>query len=483
MNFLRRRKIVLAVPVVIGLMLAVGSSVTVGAGESNALDRTFAGDGVLRISYGSGKASADAVVDGLVQRDGKFVIVGGGSVPYRGRYPNETWSILRLNRDGRIDRSFGSNGRTLTQFPRDRRGPLHSNVPADAVLQRDGKIVVVGSIDISTAGDIGDDPNPEGEPDYEDTVAAVARYRTDGGLDRTFGSNGVFISRVCGHDNLWRSEASSVAVDGRGRIVFTASAESLQSKSRFAIARLTPSGRYDESFGKHGRVCMPATSTDRGALNGTIAVRGDDGLVVGGGYTEWVDAKVTRGRWQLVGLTSSGKFDRHFGRNGRTVVTVGGDHVLRDSTVYVDSLTVARSGRIYAFGCTPCGSENWHEGQHSVGRFTPDGRLDAAYGKRGLAQVERDNAPAQRLYGFALDDQGRALVVGNLAQQDSPARWFVARLTSTGGDDPGFGFEYPRGLRAVTNVVAPSRFGTFVAGDIYNESLYTSDIFVARLSR
>ena len=72
--------------------------------------------------------------------------------------------------DGDLDLTFGTDGKVLTDFD-------HSTDIADAVaIQADGKLVVVGTT--------------YRDNDFSNEDFAVARYNSDGTLDKTFGAGG-----------------------------------------------------------------------------------------------------------------------------------------------------------------------------------------------------------------------------------------------------------------------------------------------------
>lgn len=118
---------------------------------------------------------------------GTIVIAGGA-------FDRSGW-VVRLRRNGRPDRRFGDRGRTL----------IADFTPHEAVRDRRGRLVLAGHSDRSGAL----------------WHAAVARLRTTGRSDRTFGRNGLTVfalGRLRGV-RLVDSEARHIAIDDRNRIV------------------------------------------------------------------------------------------------------------------------------------------------------------------------------------------------------------------------------------------------------------------------
>src|SRR5262249_46960996 len=118
--------------------------------QDGSLDPSFDGDGKLVFDAGTSEAS-DAIA---IQNDGKIIVVGsGGSIP--------GLLLLRLNTNVTCDSSFDGDG--VVETPR--------VGEADAKLQSDGKIVVVGQTN-------------------ELSFFSAWRYNQDGSLDTSFGLNG-----------------------------------------------------------------------------------------------------------------------------------------------------------------------------------------------------------------------------------------------------------------------------------------------------
>jgi uncharacterized delta-60 repeat protein len=130
---------------------------------------------------------------------------------------------------GDLDPSFGRGGIVTTDF----QGPL--NIGGEgAVLQPDGKIVMVGHTPDSANGGVG-----------------LARYYPDGSLDPSFGSGGLVYARST---TTLLSDTSAVAVQSDGRIVVGGMTGQRGGSSDFALARFNPNGSLDLTFGAAGTV-------------------------------------------------------------------------------------------------------------------------------------------------------------------------------------------------------------------------------------
>jgi uncharacterized delta-60 repeat protein len=134
----------------------------------------YAADGALDFAFGiAGNATAgfpdvnDVVTAIAIQTDGKIVAAGRTvSIPYAtSTITSASVALVRFNRDGTLDTTFGSGGKVVTDFS------LPYNEARAMAIQSDGKIIVVGRT------------WSPGSP----AALAVARFNTDGSLDTTFG--------------------------------------------------------------------------------------------------------------------------------------------------------------------------------------------------------------------------------------------------------------------------------------------------------
>jgi uncharacterized delta-60 repeat protein len=194
------------------------------------LDASFGGgDGIVTTAVAPGTRT-DGVTGVAIQPGGK--IVAGGQANMGAGQGGLNFAFARYNSDGSLDVSFGGDGIVTTAVaPGD-----GFDTAWEFALQADGKIVGAG--------------NAVG---LDRAYAALARYNTDGSLDLSFGVNGIATAKVGpADDDVW-----TVAIDAVGRIVIggdTGEFPALDS----AVARFSPNGTLDPSFGTGGVVVTPA---------------------------------------------------------------------------------------------------------------------------------------------------------------------------------------------------------------------------------
>lgn len=180
--------------------------------KRGAVDRGFGNGGRVTTVLGHW-SEAGAVA---VQADGKIVVAGSVQVVGAGTQ----LGLVRYLQDGRSDLDFGTDGTVLTDFA--------VQGPPAVVIQPDGRIVVACGLN---------GPRRFG----------LSRYDVDGALDPTFGEVGKVRTKFRAG-----SAARGVARQRDGRIVAAGSAG-----GDFAVARYTTEGTLDRSFGSGGTVITP----------------------------------------------------------------------------------------------------------------------------------------------------------------------------------------------------------------------------------
>jgi uncharacterized delta-60 repeat protein len=179
------------------------------------LDKTFGLFGqVSSVASGGffGPSAVAAVSSIVLQADGKFIVAGTlASKLINPPGSNRTgFGLIRYNRNGSIDTSFGTAGGVLTTFG------SNPNATAFALaIQSNGDVIAAGQAGSSLA---------------------LSRYSSAGKLDTTFGSSGTVTTSLGSN----ASAISSLAIQSDGKIVAAGSIFSLgnaQSQAQAAIAR------------------------------------------------------------------------------------------------------------------------------------------------------------------------------------------------------------------------------------------------------
>jgi uncharacterized delta-60 repeat protein len=394
--------------------------------------------------FPGGSASAVAV-----QADGK-VIAGGttGQVPGGGMVGE--FALARFNSNGSLDRTFGVDGRVITNL-----GISFQGIGAVAV-QKDGKIVAAG---------------------FSGRDFALVRYLPSGQLDKTFGSNGIQDVPFSG-----QAAITAIALQPNGKIDVAGSALNTIDQQRFALAQFTTSGQLDPTFGMHG--ITTTTFPNTGGMADAMVIQPNGDLIVAGGsdagnatfdftlarYTPAgkldtafgtggivVDTSLGAGSFSGVALKSNGqiiadgsdvnsnavvtrfqsngKIDRSFGKDGVATITYFGPLV-------TSAVLMQKSGDIVVVGTAIQPQRDFTDSTFFAARFTPAGAVDNSFGNSlvpGLQEAEIPGGQGTALAG-ALQANDRIVVVGNSSLGDQGTDFALARYTLSGQPDSSFGF-------------------------------------------
>lgn len=177
------------------------------------------------------------------------------------------FALARFLSTGFIDTSFATNGHTSVPAITN-----YADLPKDAVMQADGKIVIVGE----TLWD----PTLSGRSDKD---FGIARLNADGSMDNTFAGDGTLAIDF----NLDHDFANGVAIDECGRVLVGGSTgDGIVAGSaldQFALARVWPDGTLDTTFGSGGKFTQSIGTVDDSI--GSLAVQPADNKVLVSGIS------------------------------------------------------------------------------------------------------------------------------------------------------------------------------------------------------
>lgn len=365
------------------------------------LDLRFGNQGKVRTNLTSGSDWARGIA---VQPNGRIVVVG--STEGRGG----RFAVLRYNPGGKLDRSFSGDGVARVDFADE------GDAADDLALQDDGKIVVVGSIEVSN-----------------DTSFAIVRFNADGTLDASFGDNGKVITDFLPPGNpgdVEEAYARSVTIQDDGKIVVAGSTETSDCGSGdFALARYNPDGTLDSSFGDGGRVTTNVSSLEELSDGAADVALQADGKIVAVGSANGCGHTV---RFGVARYNADGTLDSTFDGDGKLTTTFVG-------TSPAAAVALQTDGKIVAAGRT--GGKG---GRFALIRYETDGALDTTFG--GDGRTARDFTPGRdRATDVVVQPNGMILTVGIAGRGDT--RFALTRFYPDGGFDPFFG-------KVLTNVSA-----------------------------
>jgi uncharacterized delta-60 repeat protein len=354
-------------------------------GPPGSLDTSFAGGRVV-MPVGASDDYAHAVA---VQADGKIVVAGSNNENL------DDIAVIRLERDGNLDASFGDAGVVTTAIGR---GAETAHAVA---VQHDGKIVVAGTTESETSGQ-----------DF-----ALVRYTADGALDASFGEGGVVVTSFTDDSDT----AYALVLQDDGKIVVGGGANqgSSSSGTDFALARYLEDGRLDESFGTAGKVVTSIAAYSAGDTVYALALQEIDGesrIVAAGGD----------GDFKLARYREDGTLDAAFGDAGK-VVGLFGSVIGAARAVQVDA-----EGRIVVAGHS--------QDDFALARLDASGALDVGFGDAGRVVTPVSATNSDEARGLAIEEGGAIVVAGFVYEGNSTSGDFaIVRYSEDGALDPSFG--------------------------------------------
>ena len=262
------------------LFTFLGNFELVRYNPNGSLDTSFGSGGIVTTTFPEGSYAFDVAL----QPDGKIIAAGTVFVDFIPGEPSNTdFALARYNPDGTPDATFGNGGQVSTDFV---------GLEDDAfsvLIQPDGKIVAVGSAD-----------SPATYYDF-----AAVRYLSNGTIDTTFGVAGK-VSTDFGDQNFDRARSAALQPDGR--IVAAGFAISQNGGvQNFAVARYTSNGVLDTTFSRDGK-----TQIDFGncCQSATKVLLQSDGKIITVGYANTEDSDSD---FLLARLSPRGSLDPTFG--------------------------------------------------------------------------------------------------------------------------------------------------------------------------
>ena len=250
------------------------------------------------------------------------------------------------------------------------------------------------------------------------SLLTVFSFAAPGDLDSTFGLGGIVIENFSNTSNILGIDG---VIQNGGKIVVVGQSYESISFSQIALARFTPAGTLDSTFGAGGW-----TITDFGYdyIWANAAAQQSDGKIVVTGPL--IDAK--RQDFFVARFTVDGKVDKDFGKKGIVLIDFG--KTLDRSW----DLAIQSDGKIVVVGTTYNGSNQ----NMALARLDEKGKLDPTFGINGLVQTDF-NGLADHAETVAINS-AQQIIVGGFAQLNSTNYAFAtARYEATGALDPSFG--------------------------------------------
>ena len=354
---------------------------------------------------------------------------------------------------GTLDPTFGNGGVVTTSFAKGSAG-------VGSFEQSNGDIVAVAQVDfVDNAG----------------TGIGLVRYTSTGTLDTTFGTDGITNTTFVG----FTFDPFGFAVQKNGDILVAGEAISRAGRIEFGLARYTPNGILDRTFGNGGLVTtLVGTRVDVP----TAMLLQPNGKIVMAGF-EVAQEGITPGKMSMVRYNTNGSLDTTFGTGGISLVTdtitgpdglamlLDGNYLAvgqsgsgktgvvvelnskgvlltkRTAGTLAAALSSSQSGFSptifqpngdYIVAVTSCTDDSQCRGTKiGVSRFHETGKVDTTFNAISFESFDPTQTTSVGK-AIALQANGQ-IVVGGLINLDSPILGGLARLDANGELDTTFG--------------------------------------------
>lgn len=388
----RARPIVAILLFTVFSLFCQGAPVRVHA-DPGFLDTTFNGGGIVVTEVRSGcNPTAVFCISGAnsvaVQPDGKILVAG---FSFNSAYNSNAFALARYTTSGGLDETFGGNGLVIRQIG------IGDNYAESIALQADGKIIVAGYNTTFPTGEF-----------------ALERYDSNGFPDRAFGQFGVVNTASNG------AQAYSVAVQTDGSIVVAGGRNGV-----FVLARYHSDGTLDRSFGTSTTGLVNTYLGSQGAANG-VTVQPDGKIVAAGG----IDGHVT-----LVRYMTNGTPDPAFSQGSQTgILRTQIDNSLLSYTVSSSNpLVLQTDGKFVVVGRSG--------NSFALARYMSDGSPDRSFGSSGIVLTTPQaqfSSPSANV--AALQPDGKIVMAGGAVHRAlDQYECTIARYNADGGADSSFG--------------------------------------------
>jgi uncharacterized delta-60 repeat protein len=305
-------------------------------------------------------------------------------------------------------------------------GPGGASVSA-LVQQPDGKLVAAGTGTIASGLNV------------KSGYLALARYNTDGSLDRSFGHGGKVTT------SLGRlTSGSSLVRQPDGRLVIAGTSGSNDANNKVAVVRFNSNGSLDTSFGQGGKLTTPIGQGITLNSISAFLVRQPDGTLVAfsngyrGPYTYFA----------LLRYQSDGTLDPTFGHGGKVTTRIN------QLDYNPSALVLQPDGKLVAAAGTSSAQD---KRSFVLVRYKPNGSLDRSFGRGGklTATGTTDNDIYE---GLALLPHGELVAAG----AGSYSALTLAAYDKNGNSDISFG-RHGKVTTVLSNVGSISYDGALIA--------------------
>lgn len=266
-------------------MIALGAVINANA-QSLELDATYGTNGYTLGSLTGNHHDANTI---RINADQTAILLGSD-------WTNDHYTsyLSKYTTNGTLDNTFGING--IVRFTDNSN---LENYFLTMELQSDGKILV---------GGYNEDINTEEKTYY------VKRYLTNGVIDSAFGTNG-YAEIFHANTSLSAAFIAQMSIQNDGKILVCSEAS-----SNSALTRLNANGGVDSTFGTNGIVDIDVATTNGLSYRNVQTL--SNGNIILGAYVAYSTPTATINEIRTYRLNSNGTLDNTYGTAGKYVFSL-----------------------------------------------------------------------------------------------------------------------------------------------------------------
>ena len=406
--------------------------------QSGTLVPSFGDNGIKQIDFGQDGSNDDYGEIIKTDAEGKIWIAGESL---------NQFSIFRLNPDGSIDSTFGSEGKQL----------FAAGTYGDRIygldLKANGKTLLIARSYYNIS---------------------VLQFKPDGTSDSAFNGNGkVIIPQESDYNDTW--DGLGFVVEQGGKILLAYSTVN-DNQNAIRVIRLNVDGSLDKTFAFEGKLLAPIGTFSITVC--TMAIDHNNKILVAG-------KSYNTNMMSVIRFNNQGILDSTFNSNGKLAFNIGDESAnLLDKP---KSLVIDKNGKIMLAGIADYNLNSYiDESKLVVLRLNDDGGFDNTFNGDGIALIPVGDHIFDITHSLAIDSFGKIVVVGTSTTETSDRDYCVIRLKSDGAMDSSFN-ETGKIIIPLGNGNDESRSFTFdgdgkilIAGFSYNGK--NNNFSVARLN-
>lgn len=355
--------------------------------------------GVIDKSFGvNGKVFFDNIpivsflVDIKILENGKILLLGGAN---QGNSADNNVFVCRLNTNGTVDTSFGTNGfKFFNLFP-------GKKIPRKIIVDSTNRIIVLY----------------ETFRDNNLYYFAIHRLNSDGNVDLTFNS-GTYVSSI-GYD-------AKIAFDKiSGKILVCT--KFVENENALRLFRFSNDGSMDTSF--NGGFSKVIDFNIVKIFPSSILITPNSEIIITGFNDDYTSISGAR-TFDMAKINEDGSIKTSFGVNGIKRIPVG-NNLTSDAVEYGIKSILTPDNKIIFTGNLK-NVNLFTAWDFNIRKTDIDGNIVTEFGNNGQVLVAfGNNASYDILHDVVLQEDGKIIAVGYAGPNETSADFAIARIENT----------------------------------------------------